>query len=88
MALSLYINILGALTTAQIPPKQEAQYLSTHIPYTYKYNQQLIKNDTSSLAYHLLFSDYVTPQTYFYLYLGLLLVGLTGLFIYSLFEKP
>ncbi len=70
---SIYINTLGVLTTGAVPPKVEAIALSTHIPYTYQYNLQLLQNHfTSSLVYHLLFSGWFSPV----IYQLLLVVGL------------
>ncbi len=49
----IYISTLGAFTTTQVPPKQEAEHLSVFIPYTYAYNQQLIdQNKSGSLVYN------------------------------------
>ncbi|MFA9288653.1 MAG: hypothetical protein ACEQSA_02125 [Weeksellaceae bacterium] len=44
---SVFVSMLGAATTTGIPPKQEAENLSTKIPYTYEYNYQLIENNQS-----------------------------------------
>lgn len=44
---SVFINALGATTTTEVPPKQEAEQLLTYIPYTYEYNYQLIQQNKS-----------------------------------------
>jgi hypothetical protein len=47
---SVFVNALGAITTTEVPPKQEAERLPTYIPYTYEYNYRLIeKNESYSL---------------------------------------
>lgn len=49
---SIYINVLGMMTTTSIPPKQEAEALVKPIPYTYQYNLDLAAtNNTKSYLY-------------------------------------
>ena len=78
---SSYIAFLGALTTNAVPPKQEAKMLPDPIPYTYKYNNQLLsKNTSGSLVYNLFLNQYLSAQQ--------LLIGLTlisNLFILALY---
>lgn len=72
---SLYVNIAGALTTNAIPPKIEAVNLGYQIPYTYKYNFQLIdKNFTSSLFYNAFLSESL-PTRYYFVILVLIVSG-------------
>ncbi len=55
---STYINVLGALTTNAIPPKVEAQALANPLPYTYKYNFDLLsQNRSSSLVFNSLLKN-------------------------------
>lgn len=54
-AYSMGINLLGASTTSLIPPKQEAESLNTHIPYTYELNIKYLQADASgSLFFNVL----------------------------------
>lgn len=62
---SLGVNTIGAMTTTQVPPKGEALNLVTPIPYTYKYNWQLInKNLTGSLFYNLFLAERISVKTF------------------------
>ncbi len=69
---SISVSAYGAFTTTQVPPKQEADRLSTFIPYTYLYNQQLVvKNQTSSLAYNLWLRDSIPLAVVVKTYIGI-----------------
>lgn len=71
---SILVNTLGANTTALVPPKVEAQNLSTQIPHTYEYNFQLAqKNFSSSLIFNLFANKYLDVKTYIII-LGLLIL--------------
>ena len=62
---SVWVSTLGALTTAAIPPKGEAEALADPIPYTYEYNQDLLEeNKTNSLLYYLVFANSLSAQQY------------------------
>ena len=66
---SIVVNGLGALTTNAVPPKVEAVNLSKPIPYTYKYNWQLINSgQETSLIYNLALSKKFSGLVYFYVY--------------------
>lgn len=72
-AYSLWISTAGALTTANIPPKQEAIHLLTPIPFTSEYNfQKLKENRSQSLIYRLWFDESMTSEQYHRLYVGLI----------------
>ena len=72
---SLYISSVGAITTVLIPPKIEAETLSTPIPYTYEYNFQLIKkNFSGSLFYNTYLKSLLSSVSYLNYYV-------TGLYI-------
>ena len=81
---SVYVSILGALTTNSIAPKVEAINLETPISYTYEYNQQFVsKNQSSSLVYNLYLKDQVPLSTYLYVLMGVIviLVGINYLLV-------
>lgn len=61
---SVNLSSLGALTTSNVPPKQEAEHLITPIPYTPELNRQFIKTQTSSLFYNLNLSKKIKPLQY------------------------
>lgn len=62
---SVYINVLGMMTTTSIPPKQEAEALSKPIPYTYQYNLDLAKtNNTKSYLYTTYFRDIIELNSF------------------------
>ncbi len=63
-AYSVNLSSLGALTTSNIPPKQEAEHLITPIPYTPELNKQFIKTQTSSLFYNVNLSSKMKPDQY------------------------
>lgn len=73
---SFVISSIGAFTTAAIPPLQEAMYMLEPIPYTYKYNLDLIdKNTAGSLLYNLFFSQWMTLYSYITLALIIFVVA-------------
>lgn len=54
MALGVWINTLGAITTTMIPPKVEAVSLPVPVPHTYKYNEMLVsQNNSGALLYNM-----------------------------------
>lgn len=55
---SIFVNTLGTITTTEVPPKQEAEQLTSQIPYTYQYNLELIdRNESYSLL-----NQYILPD--------------------------
>lgn len=87
-AYSLAVNIIGAITTTQVPPKVEAVNLVTPIPYTYEYNLSLIqKNFSSSLIYNLYLSDKLTVKTFLWGYYGIALAVIVSLYLLISLEK-
>lgn len=87
-AYSLGVNIIGAMTTTQIPPKVEAVNLANPIPYTYEYNLQLIeKNFTSSLIYNLYLSKILSVKEFIYIYYTLALATIVSLYLLVFMEK-
>lgn len=80
---STFISILGVLTTAAIPPKQEATSLVNPLPYTYDYNlQQLDANKVSSLVYNLVLRN--TLNGYIYLFFIVLCIISICISVYTL----
>ncbi|HUV47086.1 MAG TPA: hypothetical protein VMW29_03050 [Candidatus Bathyarchaeia archaeon] len=78
---SLAVNVIGAMTTTQVPPKVEAINLATPIPYTYEYNIQLIKEGKiSSLVYNLFLSNKITGQQFVTGYFVIVLIVVVFLF--------
>ena len=68
---SLGVNVLGAMTTTQVPPKVEAVNLLKPIPYTYEYNFQLLEeNKISSLVYNLYLAEAILGKIFVYGYFG------------------
>jgi len=68
---SIGVNVLGAMTTTQIPPKVEAVNLLKPIPYTYEYNFQLLEeNKISSLIYSLYLGEAIPEKIFVYGYFG------------------
>ncbi|MCH7951792.1 hypothetical protein IH980_03590 [Patescibacteria group bacterium] len=66
---SLWVNIVGAMTTTQVPPKVEAINMLNPIPYTYEYNFQLLEeNKIGSLVYNVYLSDTISAKTFVYGY--------------------
>ena len=78
---SVFLSFLGALTTSQVPPVQEARSLIVEIPHTPLYNWQLLSSgNTGSLFYQLFFSE-ISP-VYFYLLISLIVGTIfVGLYI-------
>jgi len=84
ICVSVYINTLGALTSNLIPPEQEADFLVTRIPHNYTYNWQLINaGSTHSLLYILLFSKFITPLTFYYLFAGSISLFLSIIYLFA-----
>lgn len=85
-AYSICVNVLGATTTTMVPPKTEAVNLENPIPYTYKYNWQLITEEelNGSLFYNLYFSDQMYPIEYT-LYLTFFVLALVVILYSTLF---
>jgi hypothetical protein len=55
---SIFVNVVGALTTSLVPTKIDALNSNPHLMYNYLYNIQLVnQNKISSLVYNLLFSN-------------------------------
>lgn len=85
---SIGVNLMGAITTTQIPPKVEAVALSKPIPYTYKYNWLLInQNNTSSLLYNLILWDKISVKTFGLIYYSMIIALVSSVFAGSLIEK-
>ena len=62
---SLGVSVLGALTTAAIPPKDAAAHMLAPIPYTYEYNFQLAKDNVlSSLVYNTVLRNNISGLEY------------------------
>ncbi len=69
---SIYINVLGMMTTTSIPPKQEAEALTKPIPYTYQYNQNLSgTNNSKSYLYTTYLRDIVELNSFIIIYSSL-----------------
>jgi len=82
---SLWINTIGALTTAAIPPLGEAEYLNLMVPYTWRYNLLLLteRNTSSSLIYNLFFLKQFPALNYAsFMCCGLLLVFIVLYYLY------
>ncbi len=78
---SVWLATIGAMTTNSIPPKQEAMYLSTPIPYTYQYNLDFIQsNFSSSLIFNMFLKNQITVDSYVKIYIGLVMVLITILY--------
>lgn len=88
-AYSIGVNVLGVMTTTQIPPKVEALNLPNPIPYTYVYNWQLMteRNLNSSLVYNLYLSDRLTSCDYSLLYAGFVFGIILILYTALIFER-
>lgn len=87
LTFSIGINTVGVLTTSAIPPKVEAVNLANPIPYTSKYNFQLIAKQTSSLLYNIDLSQKLTPYNYFVICTILVTIVALLLFLLSLLER-
>lgn len=76
IAYGVYVNLSGALTTSAVPPRVEAKNLTYRIPYTYKYNFQLIEqNFSGSLIYNMFFRNLISYKIY-YLALNIVIFAL------------
>lgn len=65
LKLSVFTATLGALTTAAIPPKGEAEALKNDTPWTTEYNQRLVnRQKISSLAYKVYFDESLSEQQF------------------------
>ncbi len=62
---SVWINSMGALTSAHIPPKQETIALGNDLPYTWELNKRMVdKNQSSSFVYNVWLKDSMTVATF------------------------
>jgi len=88
LAYSIFVNSMGMLTTTQIPPKQEAIFLSSYIPYTYAYNINLIEKDQSrSYIYNAYLQNRISIKQ-FHIYYAITILGfLSSIYLLSVFEK-
>lgn len=85
---SIFINTVGVMTTNSIPPKVEAESLSSKIPHTYDYNFQLLESNTSgSLFYSLYFSNSISAKTLTYYLSGILISVGALLYLLTFLEK-
>ncbi len=87
MTYSIAIALLGVLTSNAIPPKVEADYL--HTGYNFLQNEKyLFHNQSSSFFYNTFLHQSVTLPMYFaYIYIGLLVITVTVLFVLPIFTK-
>lgn len=84
----VFINTLGAITTAQIPPKQESIHLTSPVPYTYAYNLQLIdQNQTRSYMYTTYLRDKISVKQFYTYYTMVLLTFVMSLYVLAVLEK-
>ena len=85
---SIFVSSMGMLTTTQIPPKQEAIFLRSYIPYTYAYNIDLIeKNQSRSYMYNAYLQDKISIKQ-FHIYYAIIVLGfLSSVYLLSVFEK-
>ncbi len=87
LAYSTFVNSLGSLTTAQIPPKQEAIYLLNYTPYTYAYNLSLIdQNQIRSMLYVSALYQKISAREYLILYWLTILLFTSGTFMCAVME--
>ncbi len=78
---SVFVSAVGVVTTAAIPPKQEAINLVKQIPYTYKYNLQFVdKNDIKSLVYNVFLENKITGYTYVFILFGIIIFAIITLY--------
>ena len=88
IAYSSYINTLGAITTTEVPPKQEAAYLTSHIPYTYKYNLSLLKeNKIRSFFYTSSLVTVISAFDFFIIYWSVILMLLSFSFSLAIIHE-
>jgi len=87
-AYSTFVNTLGAITTTQVPPKQEAINLATNIPYTYTYNLDLLRQErTRSFIYNSYLKKYISSMDFFSVYWSVILISGGVLYIFAILEK-
>jgi len=85
---SVWVQTLGAMTSAAIPPKVEAVNLLNPIPYTYEYNLHLAsQNRSSSLLYNLFFYKYLSLFIYIALFTGGVSIVCMIVYIFSIGKK-
>jgi hypothetical protein len=79
------VNVLGASTTTQVPPMVEAVNLIEPIPYTYKYNLQLLDaGKTTPLLYGMSFSKLMTPEQFAYTYFAVIATFISALYFMAI----
>ena len=82
------VNVLGAMTSTQVPPKVEAVMLLKETPYTYEYNWQLLgEGKISSLFYNSLFANKFSPEIYVYSYFYICILIVLSLILLIRNEK-
>ena len=83
---SVFVNVLGAMTTILVPPKSEAISFADPIPYTYEYNWQLLTKDNlnSSLFYDSYFSDHMSSLGYAMLYTAVVMFFMITIYLFLL----
>ena len=80
------IAILGAITTNSVPPKVEA--IPLHMPYNFVLNfHQLQDGVSSSFLYNTYFSFMNLYDYFFFLYVTVVILGFSTLFILPIFSK-
>lgn len=86
---SLGVNVLGAVTTTQIPPRIEAINLPKPIPYTYEYNRQLAfdKNFSGSLLYNVYLSEKISVKTYIFIVFSITLTFVLANYLLIIFRR-
>ncbi len=79
---SVAISLAGSLTTNLIPPKVEADHLTSGQGYNYKYNFELLfqKNQTGSLIYNTWISSKLSASQYYLIYVFITITPLAFLF--------
>ncbi|QQS39489.1 hypothetical protein IPM62_02660 [Candidatus Woesebacteria bacterium] len=86
---SVGINVMGATTTSQVPPKVEAVNLPNPIPHTYLYNWQLMTEDklNSSIFYNAYANKYMNSINYTALYTFTILLLISLFYTATYFEN-
>jgi hypothetical protein len=84
---SLFINVLGAVTTSALPPKVEATYFKPPIPYTYDYNFQLASTNNISALFYNMFFSHVSGWTYIILLTAVLVMTTVILYLLAVRQK-
>lgn len=91
IALFLYsslINVVGVLTTTQVPPRHEVVGDNLQIPWTFAYNFQLFEaNRLGSLIYNLFFSSSISSQVYGGIVIGLVVLLAGFLYMMVIFDE-